>query len=741
MMANSIALAGDWAHWRGPEQNGVSREKNLPSTWSLEGENLVWKSDIGGRAAPIVLNGRVYLNCRTEHSVTDPKEKIHAREQVVCWDAETGKEIWKDVFNVFQTDIPAPRVGWASMVGDPETGNVFVHSVSGIFRCYTGDGKVVWEHSLEEEYGKISGYGGRTHTPIIDEDLIIVSYLSANWGETKGPSPAHTYYAFDKKTGQLAWVTAMGAKPEDTTYSCPIVSVIHGQRMLIGGNADGAVYAMNARTGKKLWGHEMSRRGLNVSPVVDGDLVYITHGEDNLDTTDFGRVECLRVLQADSGEFSVETVWRVDNVKAGYASPVVHDGILYVVADTGSLHAFDSKTGKKYWEHQLGTVGKGSPVWGDGKLYVMEVDGNIHILKPTVDKCETLSHLTLNARDIGGRDEIYASPAISNGRVYFVTRDRTICIGAKNPQVASDPIPEMEAEVRGDDKVDLVQLRPYEIDMHNGDSVKYEAFAFNKNGRLLKKLPAVLKPGEGLDGVKLEGNNASVADIKQQLAGTVQTEVEGVSATARIRVFPELPWQWDFEGYKGLQVPPAWIRAHVKMKPTLMQGAEPFVAKEGEAAPEGLETAMKLSPGPGRPGHTVYIGPSNMKDYTIQADVLLKEDKRKLPSIGINNQRYSLIIKGNNGKLSIQSWQAHLRMAKEISFRSNPDVWYTMKLTVEVKDGIAHCKGKVWERGKDEPQAWTIEAEDPHANEQGSPGLNVYLMADCYFDNVIVSKE
>jgi hypothetical protein len=115
---------------------------------------------------------------------------------------------------------PHPRIGWASMVGDTETGLVYVHTVSGLFPLYTPDGEVVWERSLHEEFGQISGYGGRFHTPLIDEDRIIVSFLQQNWGETGGP-PRHAYYAFDKRTGQVRWVSIPGGRPEDTTYSSP----------------------------------------------------------------------------------------------------------------------------------------------------------------------------------------------------------------------------------------------------------------------------------------------------------------------------------------------------------------------------------------------------------------------------------------------------------------------------------------------------------------------------------------
>jgi len=720
---SSIAAAGDWAHWRGPEQNGISREKNLVDDWALKSEkNVLWVSEIGGRAAPIVLNGRVYLNCRTADDVADPVQKIHAREQVVCWDAKTGDLLWKDVFNVFQTDVPAPRVGWASMVGDPETGNVYVHSVSGLFRCYTPDGKVVWEHSLFEKYGEISGYGGRNHTPIIDENRIIVSYLHQNWGETGGP-PKHAYYAFDKRTGQLLWVSAPGGKPEDTNYSCPIVAVIEGVRMLIGGNGDGGVYAINARTGESLWGFQMSKRGLNASPVVDGNLVYISHGEDNIDTIKFGRIQCIDATGR--GDITAtHSVWRVDDIKAGYTGLLVKDGILYVVADTGNLHAFDAKTGEQLWIHNLGTVGKGSPVWADGKIYVMEVNGNIHILKPSREGCETLSHVELEAANGLGMDEIYASPAIADGRVYFVTRDRTICVGNPDQPSSTDPIPPLADEKPAEEAVALIQLVPFETEVIGGGEIAYELHAFDRNGRFLKKLEPNLEPQADLPSAKADGGKLVIADPQVEQGGHVTAKYGDLVATARVRVFPELPWKWSFDDYAAKQVPGTWV----------------YGRKLGAAEVDG-DQGLLNTPGPGKPSIYVWMGPPEMSGYTVQADVLMKEEKRKLPSVGVTVQRYNLILKGNNQKVAVQSWPPHLRMAKEVRFRSDPDVWYTMKMRVDVKDDGAHVLGKVWKRGDAEPEEWTIEALDPHPNEVGSPGLYIYALAPSAFDNVIVTQE
>ena len=723
VLSAAFAQAADWTYWRGPEQNGVSREKGLVSEWSLDDKkNVLWNTDFGGRSTPIIVKGRLFLNSHTNHNVNSAKEKIHAQEQVICADAVTGKVLWRDAFNVFQTDIPQARVGWASMVGDSETGNAIVHSVSGLLRCYDPDGNVVWEHSLFEDFGKISGYGGRTQTPIIDENRVIVAFLARNWGETKGPGPKHTFYAFDKNNGKLLWTAAPGGKPHDTTYSNPIVAVINGQRQLICGSADGGIYGINARTGASIWGFRMSKRGINSSPVVDGNLVYISHGEDNIDlSTSFGRIQCIDA--SGTGDITeTHSVWRVDNVKAGYTGLLVKDGILYVVADTGNMHAYDSKTGEALWVQDLGGVGKGSPVWADGKIYVMEVNGNIHILKPSREGCETLSHVELPDGSGSGTDEIYASPAISDGRIYLVTRDRIICLGQKDHKPDSDPIPPLAEETPATDEIASIQLVPFEARITGSGEVAYELHAFDKNGHLVQKLDPKLEPQADLEGVKADGAKLVVSNATARLAGHVVAKHGDLTATARLRVMPGLPWKFDFEDG---QRPATWVNG-------IVVGPAEIDEAKSLKKPQFLK---------GRPSAYVWMGDSNMKDYTIQADVMMKEQKRRLASIGITANRYNFVIKGNSSKLAFQSWPAHLRLGKEVKFRSDPDVWYTIKFRVEVKDDGAHLSGKVWKRGEAEPEAWTLEMVDPHPNLNGSPGLYNYALADSYFDNIIVTAN
>lgn len=732
MLLSTTVFAEDWANWRGPEQNGISRETGLVDSWSLEdNENVLWTSETGGRATPIILNDRVYLNCRTHHDFNDPEEKIHCREQVICWDAKTGDEIWRDEFNVFQTDIPSPRVGWAAMAGDKETGLVYVHSVSGLFRCYDADGNVMWEHSLLEKYGKISGYGGRTQTPIIDEDRVIVSFLAANWGDTKGPAPKHYYYAFDKKTGELQWISAPGGAPKDTNYSVPIVTVIDGQRMLIGGNSDGGIYAMNARTGQPIWGFKMSLRGLNSSPVTEGNLVFISHGEDNVDNTEFGRIQCIDATAGTGDITESGSVWRIDGIKAGYTGLLVKDGILYVVADTGNMFAFDSQSGEQLWEHNLGTVGKGSPVWADGKIYVTEVNGNILTLRPSREGCETISSVRLKATSVDGLDEIYSSPAISNGRIVFVTRDRTICVGKKDAVAQGGEPVALPSENEATEEIALLQVRPFETVLTPGQKVDYEVHAFDGNGRFIKKVEAGLELDESLAGLSVDGMSVVAPESQpNSVAGKVTVKMGELTAHARVRMFSsDKEWSWDFEGLKGVQVPSYWVRAHIKVKPFDMDG-------------NTVLKAAGIGSGKGRPSHTVWLGTEDMDNYTVQADVMMTEKRRQMPKIGLTANRYTFIIDGNRGKLSIRTWQPHLRLGAEERFRSDPDVWYSMKMKVEkLDDGTCKIHGKVWKQGEAEPDEWTMTAVDPHPNESGSPGLYYYATTDCMFDNVKVTFD
>ncbi len=206
LLSAGLAVAADpmdWPNWRGPEQNRISRETGLIDKWDPEsGENVLWKNtEAAGICSPIVLNGKVYLQVRYK---PDTKEE---QEEVICVDANTGKTLWENRWNVYLSDVPAERVGWSPVVGDPETGRIYAQGVNGYFSCIDGEtGKTIWSRSLGEEFGMISPYGGRTHPPALFEDLVIINGVMVGWGDTA--PPAHRILALDKNTGEPQLVCA-----------------------------------------------------------------------------------------------------------------------------------------------------------------------------------------------------------------------------------------------------------------------------------------------------------------------------------------------------------------------------------------------------------------------------------------------------------------------------------------------------------------------------------------------------
>ena len=185
---------------------------------------------------------------------------------------------------------------------------------------------------------------------------------------------------------------------------------------------------MKQNTGEMVWGFKLSQRGINTSVVVSGTKVYASHSEENIDNTEMGRVVCIDATG--TGDVTqTHEVWRYDAVNVGYASPTIHGGHLYVVDNSANVHAVNAETGELIWIHNIGKVGKGSPVWADGKLYVTEVNGGFAILQPSETTCETLSIQEINRTGEDHYVEIYGSPAIADGRIYFTTEEHLYCIG------------------------------------------------------------------------------------------------------------------------------------------------------------------------------------------------------------------------------------------------------------------------------------------------------------------------
>ena len=746
LLAARPAPAADWFDWRGPFSTGVSPDKNLPTSWSPEGENLVWKAPYGSRSTPLVMNGRLYLlNYQAKKTkeasgqIKDEPESI--QERVMCLDANTGKVLWEHTFGVWHTDIVTVRLGWTNLAGDPATGNIYAHGTQGLLFCFDKGGKVLWKRSLTEEYGRITGYGGRVTSPTVADDLVVVGMLNSSWGDLgKG---GNRWVAFDKKTGEVRWWSQPGSQPKDTYYSVPVVATVNGTKLLVSGGADGGVHAMKLHTGEPVWSYYFGTGAINCSPVVDGSLVYIGHGEENPDNNIQGRVICLDAAQVENGQ--PKLVWQKDGVKARYTSPILHDGRFYVTDDIGKLYCLDAKSGKQLWRFSYGRNARGSPVWADGKIYVGEVNSKFHILKPGDKKCERLHEQYFDTPDGFSDVEINGSPAVAGGRVYFATSDELYCIGTKNAQ--GEPWVREDHGSEGTGKPSHLQVVPADVAIHPGDSVTFKARLFDDRGNFLKEVDAEWSlptptppPGAKASPPALKGKidtgKLTVESKVPAQQGYVEAKAMGLAGKARVRVAPVLPYAQDFSVIPEGAVPGGWVNTQGKFLVKTIKG-EKVLAKVND----------KASPLVAR--GNAYIGLPDLKDYTIEADVQGGKAGDDLPDVGVVNNRYVMMIQGNIQKLRLVTWDALPRLDRTRGFKFEPDVWYRVKLTVDVKGDKALIKGKAWPRGKTEPADWTITLEDPYPIRHGSPALYGYVTGipeegpgtDIFYDNVRVTPN
>ena len=776
LAAPSVSFARDWHQWRGPEQNGVSRETNLPDKWTPDGENVLWQSPVGGMSSPIVMRGRVYLLGRTGEGKIANTTVVGPRTQetVVCLDANTGKPVWEHRMNMTQTEVPVHRLGWSNPVGDPATGRVYALGAQCNLLCFDGEsGKVLWQRQMTEEFGMISTFGGRTPSPAIDEDQVFIAGVAFGWGDNA--RSGYRVFAFDKNTGELNWTTATGGLPVDSPYQTPVITVIDGQRQLVVGSGDGGVYGFQPRSGKKLWGHPVSKRGINASPLVEGSRVYVCTGEVNIDNSYSGTVRCIDVAGGTPKE-----IWRRDGIEAGFASPTFADGVLYVIDNKGKVHALDAMTGVSQWKrpYNSGTIGKASLVYGDGKLYVCEANGRVSILavKKGQEKPQQLSReeISGDAKASGREYMIFGSVAIANGRVFLTSAEQTYCIGAKDAKANDAPLQELAKEsTGGENAAAQVLVTPADVVLHPGEKKQFTLKLFDAMGRpastdkMLPQwstgqltLPPPPKPAAATQAAaaatapagpqkvgNLKGNIANdgtfTAEASPHQGGGVFVKVGDVTGAARVRVLPPLPWKFDFTPTPVGAPPLTWLGAGGKFSVQEQSG-------------EKVLTKVPLVDLYYRA--RTNFGTPDMTNYTIQADVRsgMKEmgGQRHIPDPGVINQRYMMMLYGNHQRLQIHSWSGALAteqsnasgLQRTIPFKWEPDKWYRMKLRVDQSPDKAVARGKVWPADSQEPDGWMIELEDAMPNRSGNPGLFGHSLvtpykSDIHYDNVLVTPN
>ncbi len=757
------ARGRDWPDWRGPDQNRHYEGPPLATSFDSEAStNVLWKNDeAGGISTPVILGGKLFTLVRHKPGTREEAEKV------LCLDAASGRKLWENVFNVYLSDVPSERVGWSAVIADPDTNTVFAHGVCGVFTAIdAATGQTKWQRSLHEEFGFLSTYGGRTNIPVVFEDLVIASAVVTGWGDTA--RPAHRFLGMDKSSGEVRWMNGTKELPEDTTYSTPSLAMLGGEAALVFGSSDGSIWNFQPRTGKAVWNFKLSRRGLNVAPLVDGDSVYVSQAEENLDNTSMGSVT--RFKGTGSGDITATSVaWQKKSVMDGRSMPVILNDRVYFVDDGAKVYAFDKETGSPVGKpvKLLGTIVRGSPLVADGKLYICSTSG-WHVLEPTKDGLKFVNRMRLD-----DEDEVTASPIAWDGLLFLTTGARLYCIAAAPPAERAMAQPEASAPQQVSITTQgpagepaWVQVVPAEVQVEAGAALPLTVRLYDAAGRFVRESAAEFSTTAGT--VSKDGGYTAPAGV--HAAAIVTAKVGGLEGSARVRSMPPLPWTFTFDDIPLSADPKTGV---VKGEPPL-----PWIGmryRHVVREVDGSKCLVKVTTIPKGTRSQGWIGPIGLHDYRIQADVRAREtgvekpgspasdtlpsagsdadaftkkfgnpaalEKARMPDMGLVAQRYTLDLMGASQQLQLRSWppQVATHFSKTIPFAWEAGRWYTMKLEARTQDGAAVLRGKVWPRGEPEPAAWTVEGVHEAGNLQGSPGFfGNSKDSEIYIDNVSV---
>jgi outer membrane protein assembly factor BamB len=761
----AAAPARGWLSWRGPQQNGTSQEKSLPD--AVDPAKPLWRADFPGQSTPVIANGKVYI-------MGYLGEGADLQEGVACFDAETGRKIWEQRYNDFLSDTIYLRYATSSPAVDPETGNVYVQGTQGILGAFTGDGKLLWKHSLMEEYGRLTFPNSRTASPVVDGDLVLTRGITANWGDN-GPA-GDRFYGFDKKTGELVWRSSPGDRPKDNSFSHPYMGWLEGKRVLYAATGDGSVVCVNARTGDPIWRVPLFKAGINASVCVhNNDKVIAIYGT----PYEPGQMVALKIphVQPPAGTAGPVVVERAqvelwsNELSTSTSSPILVGDRIYVVSEKGDLCSVDVSNGKILWREKIGIEQRNACLLSaDGKLYVPMLDdpaskgegsseagtaGAFYIFRPADTGPERLAHVALAGRCFG-------TPSAYNGKVYIQTTRHLYCFGKKgnNPGLAPSPAPE-KWPAAGEAK--RLQIIPAEVLLKPGDVASFRVRTLDANGltvgevsdpksiRWASYIPPTARVRASLKATFNEDGQMVASKDPVASAGAFEASLGELKGYMRGRIMPGLPIQQDFESFQLAETttnvfeqptpfaypPLPWIGARFKFE----------VRDKG-----GTKTLTKTIDNKFFQRATVFMGDPNLKNYTIQADVMSEGKTRgsriiAMSEVGVINQRYLIVLKGNEQKLEVNSNLERLRVPAQEdppNFKWSPNIWYRLKARVDTNsDGSGVVRAKAWKRDDPEPDKWTLEVPHQTAHQSGCPGLFGFSPQEMrvFIDNVSVTAN
>ena len=392
-------IAKNWPYFRGPHSDGVSKYKNIPTTWdAASGKNILWKTPVPlpGNNSPVVWGNRIFL------AGADRR-----RREVYCFDAASGELLWtREAPSTPQSRAKTPKVeddtGLSAPTMATDGHRAYAIFANGDVVAVDFTGKVVWSKSFgipkENMYGyaaSLAMYQGR---------------LFIQWDEGMADDKLSKMISLDAATGKPAWQVG---RPVTSSWSSPIV-IRHADRDQLITASDPLVIAYDPASGKELWRAEGLTGDQGVTPILANGLIQVGNEYS----------EWLAIRPDGSGDVTKShIIWRGEDGLPDTVSPLVTgDNLLLLTTSFGIVTCYDAAEGEMLWDHDFDTPVTSSPTLIGGRVFMFAKNGRGFVFEATRDECKIVSETNLGERCV-------TSPAVQDGRLYIRTKKHLVCIG------------------------------------------------------------------------------------------------------------------------------------------------------------------------------------------------------------------------------------------------------------------------------------------------------------------------
>ncbi|HEX6162378.1 MAG TPA: PQQ-binding-like beta-propeller repeat protein [Vicinamibacterales bacterium] len=415
VFSQATTAVTEWPQWRGPFNTGMAAG-DAPVSWNAG--NIRWQLPIPGRghSTPVVAGNRMFLTTAIPTGKSSGVRSsgragggadagLEHRFEVLAIDRNSGKLLWQ------RTAIVAtPHEGYHRTYGSfasnsPVTDGTRVYAFFGSRGLYAYDlnGTLVWKKDFGVQMRMDLAFGEGTPLTLHDGRLLLhFDHLDTGF-----------LVMLDPGTGREIWRTK---RTERYNWAAPYVATQGGRRQIIVSGE--TVRSYDFETGQFIW--EAAGLGENTipQPVQHNDLVFAMSGHTikMLMAIRLGRTGTLTGTDA--------IAWSTARGASYTPSPLLHDGRLYVVSDTGLVSCFDAATGKPHYQQARLPKPysfKASPVGAAGKVYLATEEGDVVVLRMG----DRLDVMATNSFD--GHSFI-ASPVIVDGTIYLRSRTHLFAI-------------------------------------------------------------------------------------------------------------------------------------------------------------------------------------------------------------------------------------------------------------------------------------------------------------------------